>query len=278
MSSIKDKTILITGGASGIGKLLGIKLLREGAKRLIIWDVNEANLNETTHELKKGGFDVRPYTVDISSANNIIETAAKVREDVGIIDILVNNAGVVVGKEFVKHSHNEIDTTINVNTSGMMHTTLEFLPEIIKRGEGHIVNIASAASYVSNPKMSVYVGSKWAAFGWSESLRLELEALGKNLHVTTVTPYYINTGMFDGVKSRFLLPILNPDSIVDSIIKAIKKNKLFVRKPFMIKITPLAKGILPTRLFDLFVGKILGVYKSMNDFVGHKGKQNENHE
>lgn len=272
MSSIKDKTILITGGASGIGRLLGRKLLNEGAKRLIIWDVDEAKLSETTRELKTDGFEVHSYVVDISSANNVIETAVKVREDVGNIDILINNAGVVVGKEFVKHTHNDIDTTINVNTLAMMHTTLEFLPEMIKRGDGHIVNIASAASYVSNPKMSVYAGSKWAVYGWSESLRLELEALENNLHVTTVTPYYINTGMFDGVKPRFLLPILDPDNVVDSIIKAIKKNKLFVRKPFMIKITPLAKGILPTRVFDLFVGKILGVYKSMDDFIGHKDR------
>jgi all-trans-retinol dehydrogenase (NAD+) len=272
MSSIKEKTILITGGASGIGRLLGRKLLNEGAKRLIIWDVDETKLSDTTHEFKSDGFDVHSYVVDISSANNVIETAVKVREDVGNIDILINNAGVVVGKEFVKHTHNDIDTTINVNTLAMMHTTLEFLPDMIRRGDGHIVNIASAASYVSNPKMSVYAGSKWAVYGWSESLRLELEALGNNLHVTTVTPYYINTGMFDGVKSRFLLPILDPDNVVDSIIKAIKKNKLLVRKPFMIKITPLAKGILPTRVFDLFVGKILGVYKSMDDFIGHKDR------
>lgn len=78
--------------------------------------------------------------------------------------------------------------------------------------------------------------------------------------------------MFDAVKPRFLLPILDTDNVVASIIKAIKKNKLFVRKPFMMKITPMAKGILPTRVFDLFVGKILGVYKSMDNFIGHKDR------
>lgn len=177
MSSIKVKTILITGGASGIGRLLGIKLLFGGARRLIIWDVYETKLSETTRELKADGFDVHSYVVDTSSANSVIEIAAKVREDVGNIDILIDNTCVVVGNEFVKHTHGDIDTTINVNTLAMMHTTLEFLPEMIKRGDGHIVNIASAASYVSIPKMSVYFASKWAAFGRSESLRLELEAL-----------------------------------------------------------------------------------------------------
>ena len=126
MSSIKEKTILITGGASGIGRLLGRKLLNEGANRLIIWDVDEAKLSETTRELKTDGFEVHSYVVDISSVNNVIATAVKVREDVGNIDILINNAGVVVRKEFVKHTHNDIDTTINVNTLAMMHTTLSF--------------------------------------------------------------------------------------------------------------------------------------------------------
>lgn len=90
-----------------------------------------------------------------------------------------------------------------------MHIALELLPEMILRGSGHIVNIASAAGFVSNPKMSVYVASKFAVVGWSDSLRLEMERNKTGVHVSTVTPYYIDTGMFAGVKT--LIPILKPE-------------------------------------------------------------------
>ena len=150
-----------------------------------------------------------------------------------------------------------------------MQITRAFLPAMIAQKSGHIVNIASAAGMMANPNMSVYVGSKWAVLGWSESLRIELESLKQDLHVTTVTPGYIDTGMFDGVKSPLLLPLLKPKVIVDAIIKGVEKNKLFVRKPFMVSSLTFVKGILPTRAFDWFVGTVLGVYKSMDDFKGH---------
>jgi len=272
MSLIKNKTVLITGGASGIGKLMGEKLLKAGAKQLVIWDINKENLDKTSSELKAGGFIVFPHVVDISDTDKVVELAKTVKKEAGSVDILINNAGVVAGKRFANLSHKEIDFTMNVNSLAMMHITLEFLPDMIEKGDAHIVNISSAAGYVANPKMSVYTASKWAALGWSESLRIELEELHKNLHVTTVTPFYINTGMFAGVKSNPFLPILDSDKITDVIIEAIKNNKLFVREPLLVKTVPFVKGILPTRAFDWFAGRLLGIYKGMDNFVGHEGK------
>ncbi len=272
MSSIKGKTILITGGASGIGKLMGEKLLKAGAKQLVIWDINRENLDKTSSELKAGGFTVFPHIIDISDTDKVVELAKTVNKETGSVDILINNAGVVAGEKFANLSHKEIDFTMNVNSLAMMHITLEFLPYMIEKGNAHIVNVSSAAGYVANPKMSVYTASKWAVLGWSESLRIELEELHKNLHVTTVTPFYINTGMFEGVKSNPFLPILDADKITDVIIEAIKNNKLFVREPFLVKMVPFVKGILPTRAFDWFAGRVLGIYKSMDNFVGHEGK------
>ncbi|NOZ84623.1 MAG: SDR family oxidoreductase [Epsilonproteobacteria bacterium] len=272
MSSIKGKTVLITGGASGIGKLMGEKLLKAGAKQLVIWDINRRNLDKASSELKARGFTVFQHVIDISDTDKVVELVKTVKKETGSVDILINNAGVVAGKKFVNLSHKEIDFTMNVNSLAMMHITLEFLPDMIEKGNAHIINISSAAGYVANPKMSVYAASKWAALGWSESLRIELEELHKNLHVTTVTPFYINTGMFEGVKFNSFLPILDSDKITDVIIEAIKNNKLFVREPLLVKMVPLVKGILPTRVFDWFVGRVLGVYKSMDNFVGHEGK------
>ena len=140
---------------------------------------------------------------------------------------------------------------------------------MIAAKEGHIVNIASAAGMVSNPKMSVYAASKWAVIGWSDSLRLEMETLQSNVKVTTVTPYYINTGMFDGVKSR-VIPIVHPEVAARKIISGIEKNKLFVRMPGIVYLLPLIKGILPVRWLDKIVGKWMGIYTTMKDFKGRK--------
>lgn len=111
----------------------------------------------------------------------------------------------------------------------------------------------------------------WDVNGWSESLRLELEQQNRGIHVTTVTPSYIATGMFFGVKPPVFIPMLDPAKIAGKIIHAITTNKLFVRAPFMVKLIPLFKGILPTRWFDFIAGKVLGVYGSMNNFKGHEG-------
>lgn len=269
MSKITNRNVLITGGASGIGKRMGKRFLEEGARNVIIWDVNEDTLYETAAEWQRQGFaNVLAYAVDVTDTENVNDTALDVLEEVGGVDILVNNAGVVVGKNFEDHTERDIEITLDVNAGAVMQVTRAFLPGMIRRGRGHIVNIASAAGLIPNPKMSVYAGSKWAVVGWSESLRLELEAKYHHLNVTTVTPGYIDTGMFEGVTSPLLMPMLKPEEIVSKIIKAVKANQILVRAPWSVYLAPFLKGLLPTRVFDVVVGDWLGVYESMATFSG----------
>jgi hypothetical protein len=148
-----------------------------------------------------------------------------------------------------------------------MHIAKEFLPNMLSQQSGHIVNIASAAGMVSNPKMSVYVASKFAVVGWSDSLRLEMEEANTNVKITTVTPFYISTGMFDGVKSRFI-PIVKPEVATRKIISGIENDNIYVRMPGIVYWVPFIKGLLPTRIFDLVVGKWLGMQSSMKEFKG----------
>lgn len=269
MTKIRNKTVLITGGAAGIGKIMGKRALEKGASKLIIWDINPDFLQKTTEEFKSQGYKVFPYKIDVANTEQVITAGELVKKEAGTVDILINNAGVVVGKEFKDHTHHDIDFTMNINTNAAMHVALAFLPGMIEQGEGHIVNIASAAGLLANPGMSVYVASKWGITGWSESLRIELEHLNPNLHVTTVNPSYIDTGMFAGVKSPLLLPILDPEKAVNKIIKAIENNRLFVRMPMLVNFLPFVRGILPARVFDWFAGRVLGVYESMAGFAGH---------
>ena len=208
------------------------------------------------------------YQVDVSDIADIESAAYTVLEDIGYVDILFNNAGIVVGSPFAEHSHEDIKKTVDINVSGVMHVALEFLPSMLQRRSGHIVNIASASSFLPNPKMSVYAASKWAVLGWSESLRLEMERDNTGVNVTTVTPSYINTGMFDGVKAPLLTPLLEPSEITKEVIQAIKSDKILLRAPFMVNLTPVLRGVLPTRLFD-FIADKFGVYNSMDTFHGH---------
>jgi hypothetical protein len=259
--------VLVTGGASGIGKLMGEMSLQRNARALVIWDRDPGGLEKVTAEFTAKGWKVRGQLVDLTDQEAIRHAAREVVAEFGGVDILINNAGIVVGKDFEDHDHLEIDRTMRVNALAPMHVTREFLPGILARGKGHIVNIASAAGLTANPKMSVYVASKFAVVGWSESLRIELERKPGNLHVTTVTPFYINTGMFHGVTSP-IVPILDPVRAATKIIRATEKDRIWCRMPGIVYAIPLFKGVLPQRWFDLIVGKWFGIYRSMEDFKG----------
>lgn len=272
MTKIKDKTVLVTGGASGIGKMLGEKCLKEGASSLVIWDIHKQNLAMVAEELREKGYTVHAYLVDVSSLDDIRRAATLTLSEVGAIDILFNNAGIIVGKSFTEHTHEDIERTIRINVLGVMHVARVFGAEMVRKGSGHIVNIASAAGLVPNPKMSVYAGSKWAVLGFSESIRLEFEALNDelkfDLHVTTVTPSYIDTGMFTGVKAPLLAPLLKPEDITDDILEAVRNNDIILRAPWSVYLIPVLRGILPARVFDMVVGYGLNIYSSMTSFVG----------
>lgn len=267
MKKFNNQIALITGGASGIGKIMGELLLQKGLQKLVIWDLNEELLNQTSQELIKKGFEVYPYLIDITNTYKVIEIAKRVKLEVGSVSLLINNAGIIVGKSFIKHSHNDIEKTIAVNTSAHLHITREFLPDMIDANFGHIVNIASAAGMVSNPNMSVYVASKWAILGWSDSLLLELYQKNLKVMVTSVTPFYIDTGMFKGVRSPFI-PIISPMKAARRIINGIERNRRFVRMPRLVYALNFIKGVLPSSWFDKIVGQWLGVYHSMDNFEG----------
>jgi short-subunit dehydrogenase len=272
MSSFKNKIVLITGGASGIGLLMGQKALDRGAEKLIIWDVNEEALLNAASILTKQGYSVSTYVVDVSDHQHVLKTAEKVLEEHGRVDILFNNAGIIAGKNFEEHSMESIKKTMDVNSLGMMYVARALLPSMKQQGGGYIINIASAAGLTPNPGMTVYAASKWAAVGWSESLNLELEKTGTSVKVLTVMPSYINTGMFAGVTAPLLMPLLDPDDITTKILDAVERGKVRLREPFMVKLTPLIRGILPAKVYDFVAGKIFGVYGSMDSFIGRKKK------
>ena len=273
MSKFNGKIVLITGGASGIGRIMGEMALKKGASALVIWDINQTNFDATICEMKVFG-KVVGYRVDVSDYETVASSYAKVKEEVGVVDILINCAGIITSnKTFDLCSADEMDRTIKVNTLAPMYVARQVLPDMIKRNSGHICNIASAGGMLSNPKMSVYAASKWAAIGWSDSVRIELQEMKSKVRVTTIAPYYITTGMFDGVKSK-VFPLLNPEKVAQRIIGAIEGDKkmLMLMKwiPFPHHFIRLLQGLLPMRVFDWLLGEVLGIYHTMDNFTGRK--------
>jgi len=261
--------MLVTGGNRGMGKLFCEHGVAEGAK-IIIWATNEQTMKETAEELTRRGGEVYTYNVDVSDRRAIEKAAENVLKEHGTVDILVNNAGIVASAYFWEHTNDQIEKTMHINSGAQMYICRAFLPGMMEKREGRIVNMASAAGLISSPKMSVYCASKWAVNGWSDSLRLELEQEGySNICVTTVTPGYVNTGMFEGAKAPLMTPILEPEPFVQKVWESMKKGKMVVRSPWTIYLVASMKGILPIRLFDFIFGRIFGVYKSMDEFKGH---------
>jgi short-subunit dehydrogenase len=265
----KDRNVLITGGASGIGKIMGRMALERGASTLIIWDINPQNISLTINELSQYG-KVRGYIVDVSRNDLIIESYNKVKAECGNVDILINCAGIVTSnKTFDQQTTDEILRTMNINTIAPMLVTRAILPDMLRRQTGHVCTIASAGGMLGNPRMSVYGASKWGAIGWSDSMRIELQANKSKVHVTTVAPYYINTGMFDGVKSR-IIPILKPEYVSKKVIRAIEKNRTFCGIPFGFHFIRFWQAMLPTKVFDWLFGEVFGIYHTMDNFTGRK--------
>lgn len=275
---IKGTNVLITGGASGIGRIMGRICLVKGASNLIVWDINQANIDKTEAELS----DVKPaeagvskgqihsYIVNVSDPQTIKSAYEKVKSEVGEVDILVNCAGIVRGNNtFDKQTVQDIDLTMDINANAPMYVALAVLPDMLRRDRGHICNIASAAGMLGVPKLSVYCASKWAVIGWTESMRVELKQARSHVRVTSVAPYFINTGMFDGVNSK-VFPILDPEKTAAKIIRAVEVGKSFRGIPFAYHFIRIWQGLLPNFLFDFIFGKVFGVYSVMDHFTGRR--------
>mgnify|MGYP002652387320 CR=1 FL=1 len=273
LENVAGKKVLITGGAMGLGKSFARRAVAEKAADVILWDVNEGALKDTVVELEAEGGNLHHFLVDVASPEAVAEAAAAVRKEVGEIDVLFNNAGIVRGNKYFWETEDprDITTTMGVNSLAPMYITREFLADMIAgSGEKRIVNIASSAALVSNPRMAVYAASKWAALGFSDSVRLELEQAGhKHVKITTVCPTYINTGMFDGAKKMFLTPILEQEEVVDVAWREMKNGSPVVILPWSSRLNQAISGFLPVRLRDFFLDKV-GVYHSMDEFTGRK--------
>lgn len=275
LKNLKGEVVVITGGASGIGKLVALRLVAEKAT-VVLWDINAEALTAAASEITDKGGKCLTQVVDVTDPQKVNAAAEQIQRELGkTATMLINNAGIVSGKKLLDLNERQIESTMKVNTISHFWTIRAFLPHMIQARHGHIVTIASVAGIVGVNGLNDYCASKSGAFAIDESLRMELNRMGarggrgKGVQTLCVCPYYINTGMFDGVQSRFplLLPILEQHYVVDQIVRAIKRSDPILVLPRFVYVTYLLRFFLPVGLFD-WVQDFMGASASMDHFVG----------
>lgn len=268
MSELANQNVVITGGAGGLGKQIALEVIRRGG-RPVLWDIHEDNLDRVRKEIE-AETERSPHVevVDLADRDAIYTAAERTRAAVGHVRVLVNNAGVVSGKPFLELADESIEQSFRVNALALFWTAKAFLPDMIERNAGHVVTVASASGLIGVARLADYAATKWAAVGFDESLRMELRKRSPGVKTTVVCPYFINTGMFEGVKTRFpmLLPILEEHDVARKVVAAIVGDRPRVLMPPIVNLVPVFRA-LPVAAFDA-VADLLGINMAMDHFVG----------
>ena len=237
-----DTLVSVTGAGSGIGRETALAFAREGAE-LVISDIDEATVKETAAEIVARGGVAHPYQLDVSDGVAVERFADKVCAEHGVPDIVVNNAGIGQAGEFLDTPADQWERVLDVNLGGVVNGCRAFGKRLVERGTGgHIVNVASMASYSPSKSLNAYCTSKAAVYMFSDCLRAEFDTAGIGL--TTVCPGTIDTNIvhttrFDtpgrsdvSIESRreqlekgFRRRNYGPDKAAKAIVSAVKKNK-----------------------------------------------------
>lgn len=229
-----SKTVLITGGSSGIGKQIASDLLKRG-DQVIIVSADHERLFKAEAELKKISSNVKAFKCDITLGDEVQATVQQIIAEFGHIDILINNAGYAVYRTFEESNLEEILNLVDVNFLGMVRVIKACLPSMKLRGKGQIVNISSIAGKLVLTPNATYCASKYAGVALSECLRYELEPFG--IKISIVCPGRVETPFFDHEtfqkrtvrrETRFTIPI---EKVSRLTIQAIDKGSFMTFLP-----------------------------------------------
>jgi len=221
LKNFKDKTAVITGAGSGMGRYLAILLAKDGAD-VVVCDVNEDTLNKTLEMLKQYNVSVSSHVLDVAIKEDIEALPGKVIEQHGKVDLVFNNAGVATGGHFQDMDEKYWDWVMGVNFHGVVNSTRAFIPHMIDRPEAAIVNTSSIFGMVAVPGQSAYHATKFAVRGFTESLALEMADTNPNLQIHCVHPGHIGTNIAGTARMD--------DQVAKKVIEDGKKS-IFTWKP-----------------------------------------------
>lgn len=192
---VKDKTFVVTGGGSGMGRELVLDLLKRGA-RVAALDINEEAILETARLAPDHREQISTHIVDVTDKPAIENLVSEVKQIHGSVDGIINNAGVI--QPFIAVNdlgYDKIEQVMNINFYGTLYMVKSFLPELLKRPEGHILNVSSMGGFLPVPGQSIYGASKAAVKLMTEGLHSEL--LDTNVGVTVAFPGAIKTNIME---------------------------------------------------------------------------------
>ncbi len=231
MKNFRDKVIVITGAGSGIGLACAKAFLAEGA-RLHLIDKDE-KIFEVVRKLGSGAV---AHQVDVTDAVSFFKTADKIKSLEGHVDIIHNNAGVCLSKAVDRLTMDDWRWVLNVNLWGVIHGVQAFVPEMVRRRSGHVINTASLAGIVPFPMVVPYCATKYAVVGLSEALAAEVAPAG--VGVTVECPGMVSTELFrnarvgwpDEIRSRFEKIMdssgTDPNTVAKNILNAVKRGRV----------------------------------------------------
>jgi all-trans-retinol dehydrogenase (NAD+) len=274
MRNFVGKRALVTGAGRGLGREL-CQVFAAAQMEVVVTDCDPEGVSDTLHLLRTSRRRAVGYQMDVTDPESVRSIRDRLHAEHGPIDLLINNAGIVSGGEFLDVPLREHMATYHVNTIGLIVVTHTFLPDLLRPSGGHLVNIASASGLIGLPYGTTYASSKWAVIGFSDSIREELRQNGrKDVSVTTVCPGYVGTGMFEGVRSPWLVPVLEPPDVARQVLKAVRRDHEQVLTPWLIKLIPLGKGTMLRSWFRKLC-HWLGVTTGMASWRGHAAGRRE---
>lgn len=249
MKELKGKNCFITGAASGIGRSLAIELAKE-RMNLFITDINTNDLKKVKTEIEELGVNVYSKRCDVSKFDDWEKCEKEFRSSMGDIDLLVNNAGIAIGGSILELQLEDWEKVIGVNLWSIIYSLKTFVPRMLAKGSGHLVNVASGAGIFGSPEPLPYVTTKFAVVGLSEALFGSLHGLGIN--VSVICPWVIATNIWktselkvpqkliddfgaqkieeimNQVREGFLEIAVSPDEVAKIYVQEIKEDKLYI--------------------------------------------------
>lgn len=251
--------VLITGGASGLGKEI-VQLFNAKQGTVVVLDIYVPNEMERIS-------NVHYYQCDVSNRQQISEVQSQIKRDVGKVTVLVNNAGITTGKPLLNLSYEEIEKTIQINLLSSFYTIKTFLPDMLRMKRGYVVTIGSVLGYLSPARLSAYGASKSGLIALHESLTYELGPPSLNptgVKTLLLCPGQLRTRMFAGVKtpSTLLAPELDPKHVAASVVAAVELGRRGeIQLPVYAKFVPIFRAV-PWQLVEIVRG-LSGMDNSM---------------
>ncbi len=247
---IKGNLVLVTGASSGIGAAIA-KSMAEAGGRIVLLARRKDALDKVAHEITSAGMEAKAYPVDLTNADAVALTAKQITHELGTPDIIVNNAGAGKWRFVEETSPEEAVQMMAVPYFAAFNVTHSFLPDMLERNSGHIVNVSSVGSRFVWPGATAYLAARWAIRGFTEALRADLD--GTDIGVTLYESGEVKSEYWEhNPESREripklgkLVPELTPEQVGNAIVKGVQHNKRLIVIPFMMKLTYWQHAVFP---------------------------------